>query len=103
MLTSSLAKNASKAQTGGVDPSTYIGFIAIECLAFPFALLVSPLEKVVRSDGTRIYMAEKLSTRAEFRQVKRTFTSSLILLIGLWAFWTFFYSGSWNTVHHSPV
>ena len=94
-LTSSLSKNHVKGATGGVTPDTYIAFLIIECMALPFALLISPLENVVRSDGTRIVMAEKLSTKNEFRKIKYTMTSKLILLSALWAVWSFFYSGSW--------
>lgn len=91
----SLSKNHVKGATGGVTPDTYIAFLIIECMALPFALLISPLENVVRSDGTRIVMAEKLSTKNEFKKIKYTMTSKLILLSALWAVWSFFYSGSW--------
>jgi mannose/fructose/N-acetylgalactosamine-specific phosphotransferase system component IIC len=64
-------------------------------MALPFALLISPLENVVRSDGTRIVMAEKLSTKQEIKKIKYTMTSKLIMLSALWAVWSFFYSGSW--------
>jgi len=94
-LTISLSKNHVKGATGGVTPDTYIAFLIIECMALPFALLISPLENVVRSDGTRIVMAEKLSTKNEFKKIKYTMTSKLILLSALWAVWSFFYSGSW--------
>lgn len=92
---SSLSKNHVKGATGGVTPDTYIAFLIIECMALPFALLISPLENVVRSDGTRIVMAEKLSTKQEIKKIKFTMTSKLILLSALWAVWSFFYSGSW--------
>jgi hypothetical protein len=57
----------------------------------PFAFLLSPLEHVVRSDGTRILVLEKLRTRDEFKQIKLTMTSRLILLSAFWALWSFFY------------
>jgi hypothetical protein len=60
-------------------------------MALPFAFLISPLERVVRSDGTRILMSEKLSSKAEFKLIKTTMTSKLILLSALWALWSFFY------------
>lgn len=59
--------------------------------------MITPLEKVVRSDGTRILISETLSTKLELRQITRTMTSSLILLSAIWAIWSFFYSGSWST------
>jgi hypothetical protein len=60
-------------------------------VSLPFAFLISPLEHVVRSDGTRIRVSAKLSTRAEIKQIKVTMTSKLILLSGLFALWSFFY------------
>ncbi|KAL2135309.1 hypothetical protein VTI74DRAFT_9077 [Chaetomium olivicolor] len=92
-----LAKNHEKGVEGGVTPDTYVVFIIIQCLALPFAFLLSPLEHVVRSDGTRILVSEKLKTRDEFKLIKLTMTSRLILLSSFWALWSFFYSGTWST------
>ncbi|ORY68894.1 major facilitator superfamily domain-containing protein [Pseudomassariella vexata] len=92
-----LAKNHRKGAEGGVTPDTYVAFLIIECMALPFALLISPLERVVRSDGTRILVSESLSTKQEFRKIRFTMSSKLILLSALWAIWSFFYSGSWST------
>jgi hypothetical protein len=64
---------------------------------FPAAFLISPLERVVRSDGTRIAVTETLPTKQELRLITRTMTSSLVLLSALWAVWSFFYSGTWST------
>lgn len=98
MLTlSSLSKNHVKGAVGGVTPDTYIAFLIIECMALPFAFLISPLERVVRSDGTRILVSEKLPTKKEFKLIKVTMTSKLILLSAFWAIWSFFYSGTWST------
>ncbi|CAI6294118.1 unnamed protein product [Periconia digitata] len=92
-----LSKNHEKGVTGGVTPDTYVAFLIIECLALPFAFLISPLEHVVRSDGTRIVISETLSTKQEFKRIKITMTSKLILLSAFWALWSFFYSGTWST------
>lgn len=64
-------------------------------ISLPFAFLISPLDKVVRSDGTKILMSEKLSTKQEFKKIKFTMTSKLIVLSAGWAVWSFFYSGTW--------
>ncbi|KAH7400934.1 major facilitator superfamily domain-containing protein [Phaeosphaeria sp. MPI-PUGE-AT-0046c] len=92
-----LSKNHVKGTIGGVTPDTYIAFLIIECMALPFAFLISPLERVVRSDGTRILMSEKLPTKMEMKLIKVTFTSKLIMLSAVWAIWSFFYSGTWST------
>lgn len=59
--------------------------------SLPFALLIVPFERVVRSDGTTIVTAETLSTKQELRRIAKTVTSRLILLSSLWALWSFFY------------
>ncbi|KAK7180265.1 hypothetical protein DPSP01_009427 [Paraphaeosphaeria sporulosa] len=92
-----LAKNHQKGASGGVTPDTYIAFLIIESMALPFAFLISPLENVVRSDGTRILVSERIGTKQEFKKIKVTMTSKLIVLSALWAFWSFFYSGTWST------
>lgn len=86
-----MSKNHVKGVNGGVTPDTYVAFMIIECLALPFAFLISPLERVVRSDGTRILVSEKLGTKTEFKMIKTTMTSKLIILSALWAIWSFFY------------
>ncbi|ODN84453.1 hypothetical protein L202_00402 [Cryptococcus amylolentus CBS 6039] len=93
----SLAQNHEPGVEGGVSPSTFIVFMCIECLALPFAFFITPLEHVVRSDGTRVPMAAKSSTKKEFGYIKKTWRSKIVYLSGLWAFWTFFYGGSWST------
>lgn len=60
-------------------------------ISFPFALLITPFERVVRNDGTQIVMAETLSTKKEVRRIAKTITSKLIVLSALWALWSFFY------------
>ncbi|EAU30472.1 conserved hypothetical protein [Aspergillus terreus NIH2624] len=92
-----LAKNHEKGVSGGVTPDTYVAFVIIECIALPFAFLITPFEHVVRSDGTRIVTSETLSTKMEIKRIAKTITSKLIVLSGLWALWSFFYSGTWST------
>ena len=104
-----LSKNHVKGAEAGVTPDTYVAFLIIECLAsvqsllhrrvyytddhrLPFALMISPLERVVRSDGTRILVSEKVGTKQEFKLIKTTITSSLIVLSAFWAMWSFFVS-----------
>ncbi|CAG8190642.1 unnamed protein product [Penicillium salamii] len=92
-----LSKNYEKGVSGGVTSDTYLAFVIIECLALPFALLIIPFERVVRSDGTKIVTSETLSTKMELKRIGKTMSSKLILLSALWAFWSFFYSGTWST------
>ncbi|KAF2110901.1 major facilitator superfamily domain-containing protein [Lophiotrema nucula] len=92
-----LSKNHIKGVSGGVTPDTYIAFLIIEAMALPFAFVISPLDRVVRSDGTRILVSEKLGTKEEIKRIRVTWTSKLIMLSAFWAIWSFFYSGTWST------
>ncbi|KAF5667189.1 Ion channel regulatory UNC-93 [Fusarium heterosporum] len=92
-----LSKNNEKGVSGGVTPDTYIAFLIIECLALPFAFMITPFEHVIRSDGTKIVVAETLGTKLEIKRIAKTMTSRLIVLSAFWALWSFFYSGSWST------
>ncbi|KAB8256127.1 major facilitator superfamily domain-containing protein [Aspergillus pseudonomiae] len=92
-----LSKNHEKGANGGVTPDTFIAFVIIECIALPFALLITPFERVIRSDGTQIVTAETLSTKQELKRIVKTITSRLIVLSSLWALWSFFYTGTWTT------
>ncbi|KAF5549789.1 Ion channel regulatory UNC-93 [Fusarium mexicanum] len=92
-----LSKNHEKGVSGGVTPDTYIAFLIIECLALPFAFMITPFEHVIRSDGTKIVTTETLSTKLEVKRIAKTMTSRLIILSSIWAVWSFFYSGSWST------
>lgn len=49
-----LSLNHKTSKRGKVGYSTYLVLIALQCLGLPLALLVSPPEKVIRSDGTAI-------------------------------------------------
>ncbi|KAL2851173.1 major facilitator superfamily domain-containing protein [Aspergillus pseudoustus] len=92
-----LSKNHKAGVDGGVTPDTYIAFLSIESVALPFPLMIAPLERVVRSDGTKIPMAEPLSSKQEIKQIVKTLLSRLVMLSALWAIWSFFYSGTWST------
>lgn len=54
--------------------------------------MIAPFERVVRYDGSRILVSEALSTKLEVKRIAKTLTSKLIMLSGLWAFWSFFYT-----------
>jgi hypothetical protein len=62
--------------------------------------MISPLERVVRSDGTRILVSEKIGTKQEFKLIKTTMTSSLIVLSAAWAMWSFFVSTHRLILYH---
>jgi hypothetical protein len=53
--------------------------------------MIIPFERVIRSDGTKIVVAEALGTKQEVRRIAKTMTSRLIVLSAIWALWSFFY------------
>lgn len=69
-----------------------LGPLLTRLSSLPFALLIIPFERVVRSDGTKIVTSETLSTKMEMKRIVKTMSSKLILLSALWALWSFFYS-----------
>ncbi|CAG8908725.1 unnamed protein product [Penicillium egyptiacum] len=77
--------------------SRNLGQLVGGAINLPFALLITPFERVVRSDGTRIVTSETLSTKMEVKRIAKTMTSKLIAFSSLWALWSFFYTGTWNT------
>ncbi|CAH0023747.1 unnamed protein product [Clonostachys rhizophaga] len=54
-----LSLNAGDGQRGKVSYTTYLVLIALQCLGLPFALLVSPPEKVIRPDGSKLELPQK--------------------------------------------
>ena len=94
-----LGINANRNEAGSVSYTVYLIFIAlrehltrqdvschlillsIECLAPVVALLLTPPEKVQRTDGVRVNMQSKHSTWAELKLSWKLFTQPKFLLI----------------------
>ncbi|KAH9215363.1 hypothetical protein DL95DRAFT_408545 [Leptodontidium sp. 2 PMI_412] len=51
-----LALNINGEQKGTIDPKTYLAPIGLQCLGLPLSFLISPPEKVIREDGTKVSM-----------------------------------------------
>ncbi|KFY36387.1 hypothetical protein V494_05069 [Pseudogymnoascus sp. VKM F-4513 (FW-928)] len=99
-----LAINHNTKQRGKVGYETYLGFIAIQCLGFFFALLLSNPEKVQRDDGTRIEARRGTPWRTEGREMWRLLRSkSILLLIPLfWYYgWVQAYPGTYLATYFS--
>lgn len=71
------------------EPLSFTGHS--DFLSLPFAFMISPLEHVRRSDGTRILVSPRTSSKTAFIRIKKTVSSRLVLLIALWGVWSFFY------------
>ncbi|KAF4919763.1 UNC93-like protein [Colletotrichum viniferum] len=66
-----LNNDAGAKKKGKVGYQTYLVFIALQCLSVPFALALSPPEKVQRTDGSKVIIKAEKSFSAEFRELFR--------------------------------
>lgn len=86
-----LALNINSDGSGSVGYTTYIVFIALQCLAVPMALLLTPPGKVQRSDGSRVVVRREASWADEFKALWRTCKRrSVILLLPI--FWAIYFN-----------
>ncbi|KAK3294200.1 uncharacterized protein B0H64DRAFT_462827 [Chaetomium fimeti] len=97
--------NAGSSARGKVGYSTYLVLISLQCLGLPLAFLISPPEKVIRSDGTRGRVAAKNTTlkeelRKTWKLMKRKEMFLLVpILIGFQ--WNSTYLGIYMTKYFS--
>jgi MFS family permease len=90
-----------KKDRGAVGYQTYLVFIALQCLSVPVALLLSPPEKVQRSDGTKVVVRAEKSFKAEFVALWKTSCQRKVLLL-LPIFWTAYfnqYAGNFQSIY----
>ncbi|OTB03154.1 hypothetical protein M426DRAFT_321956 [Hypoxylon sp. CI-4A] len=96
-----LNHSANTASKGKVGYETYLVFIALQCLAAPVALLLSPPEKVQRSDGSKVVIKNEATISGEFKALwavsKRK--DILLLLPIFWAAYFNQYSGNFSTYY----
>lgn len=88
-----LALNSSedKKDRGAVGYQTYLVFIALQCLAIPAALCLSPPEKVQRGDGSKVLMRAEKSLKAEMVALWKACGHRRILLL-LPIFWAAYFN-----------
>lgn len=96
-----LNHSAEAKKKGKVEAQTYLVFIALQCLAAPVALLLSPPEKVLRRDGSKVIVRAEKSLKAEFKalwaaSIRRDI---LLLLPVFWASYFNQYSGNFQTYY----
>lgn len=91
---------AAKAK-GKVGYETYLIFVALQAVAAPLALALSPPEKVQRGDGSKVLIEAEKSFRGEMRALLRASKRRDILLL-LPIFWAAYfnqYSGNFQTYY----
>lgn len=100
-----LALNADSSEKGSVSPKTYIVLIALQCCGLPLTLLISPPEKVIRSDGSKVVFSNKgRNWRSEFKALGSVFRrKEIILLLPIFvsAGWAQTYNGNFAAAYFS--
>ncbi|KAE8324466.1 hypothetical protein BDV39DRAFT_195021 [Aspergillus sergii] len=94
--------NSAEAKSKGkVGSQTYLIFVALQCLAVPLAIFLSPPEKVQRSDGSKVRIVLQDSWRAEMRELwKLSCRREVLLLLPIfWAAYFNQYSGNFTTYY----
>lgn len=75
----SLALNLSASHRGSVSNTTYVVFIVIMCLGFPFALALPSPERVQRHDGRRVVIKKSPSLAHEFKVLRALLQTKAVL------------------------
>ncbi|KAI1660677.1 MFS general substrate transporter [Daldinia decipiens] len=76
-----LAFNYQGKTTGKLDWITYIVFVALQCLGPVCSLLLTPPEKVVRRNGSRVHLLDRISDLEELKALTRVLLRRDFLLI----------------------
>lgn len=95
--TTTLTDSAQAAAAGAIATSTYLAFVAIEAVGFPVSFLISPPEKVTRSDGVPIVLAARKPIRAEMVLLWKAVIHPRMLLLTPIAFYSYFAGGTLST------
>ncbi|VUC28103.1 unnamed protein product [Clonostachys rosea] len=99
-----LAFNYTGKATGKLDWRTYLVFVALQCITPFVALLLSPAEKVQRSDGKAVATAERIHTLEELKEVGKILIRKDFLLVVPFFFYATFllsYAGSYLSLYFS--
>ncbi|CZT24255.1 related to DUF895 domain membrane protein [Ramularia collo-cygni] len=96
-----LNNDANAVKKGKVGYETYLVFVALQCVAAPIALFLTPPEKVQRADGSRVIVRAEKSFKAEFVALFQVCKRREILLL-LPVFWAAYfnqYAGNFQTYY----
>ncbi|KAF2788029.1 major facilitator superfamily transporter [Melanomma pulvis-pyrius CBS 109.77] len=96
-----LNNNAAAKKKGKVGYQTYLVFIALQCIAVPLALALSPPEKVQRADGSKVIIRAERSFKAEFKALWTALKRRdiIFLLPIIWAAYFNQYSGNFQAYY----
>ncbi|KAI1470551.1 MFS general substrate transporter [Daldinia caldariorum] len=99
-----LAFNYQGKSTGKLDWRTYIVFVALQCLGPLCSLLLTPPEKVIRRNGSRIQLAERIPDLEELKALMRVLLRKDFLLVMpyfLYITWTIPYITTYLSLYFS--
>ncbi|TGJ80376.1 hypothetical protein E0Z10_g8395 [Xylaria hypoxylon] len=96
-----LNNDAKAKKKGKVSYTTYLVFTALQTLGAPIALLLSPPEKVQRSDGSKVIIQAEKTFKGELEALWEVCTRKdvLLLLPIFWAAYFNQYSGNFQTYY----
>lgn len=86
-----LNHSAGAKAKGKVGYQTYLVFVALQCLAAPLALALSPPDRVQRADGSRVVLRAEASLGAEMRALWRSSRRREVALL-LPVFWAAYFN-----------
>ncbi|KAI0394694.1 MFS general substrate transporter [Xylariaceae sp. FL0594] len=96
-----LNHDAAAKKKGKVNANTYLVFVALQTVAAPLALLLSPPDKVQRADGSKVVMKAEATFKGEFKALWAACKQKQILLL-LPIFWAAYfnqYTGNFQTYY----
>ncbi|PCG97657.1 Major facilitator superfamily domain, general substrate transporter [Penicillium occitanis (nom. inval.)] len=99
-----LAFNYSGIKTGKLDWRTYIVFVVLQCFGPAVGCLLSPPEKVLRRNGTRVQAPERISDIAELKALgKLAIRKDFLLVIPFFMYvtWELPYSSAYLSLYFS--
>ena len=94
------ALNLGNNQQGSISSETYLILIALQCLRLPLALLISPIDKLIRKDGTKPARPERTTFVEGFRRFRRVMKRpeiAALVPIFLTSQWAQIYEGNYLT------
>ncbi|SPN98638.1 related to DUF895 domain membrane protein [Cephalotrichum gorgonifer] len=99
-----LGLNATKATAGSVSYITILVFVALQAIAAPLGLFLSPPHKTERSDGTRIVVEPKTPVKEQVRRLWQMILTPQILRLlpiffSCWFYWG--YASTYLTLYFS--
>ncbi|KAI0848052.1 MFS general substrate transporter [Daldinia vernicosa] len=99
-----LAFNYRGRTTGKLDWRTYIVFVALQCLGPVCSLLLTPPEKVVRRNGSRVQLSDRIPDLEELKALTRVLLRKDFLLVipyFLYVTWELPYISSYLSLYFS--